>query len=96
MAEIREIATDLRFPEGPIAMPDGSLLLVEIAAGTLTRITSEGKKETVAKLGGGPNGAAIGPDGSVTSVTTGDLNGIPAARAFFFRACSLTLIPGVV
>ena len=45
MPEIREIATDLRFPEGPIAMPDGSILFVEIAAGTLTRITSEGKKE---------------------------------------------------
>ena len=49
MVQITEIATDLKFPEGPIAMPDGSILLVEIAAGTLTRISSEGKKETVTR-----------------------------------------------
>ena len=30
MPSIREITTGLRFPEGPIAMPDGSVLLVEI------------------------------------------------------------------
>lgn len=57
------IATDLQFPEGPIALPDGSVLLVEIARGSLTRIDTDGSKEIVAMLGGGPNGAAIGPDG---------------------------------
>ena len=35
---IREIAAGLQFPEGPIAMPDGSILLVEIRRGTLTRV----------------------------------------------------------
>ena len=63
MIEIREIASGLRFPEGPIAMPDGSIVLVEIAAGALTRIDPKGGKHVIAKLGGGPNGAAIGPDG---------------------------------
>ena len=29
--ELREIATGLRFPEGPVALPDGSALVVEIA-----------------------------------------------------------------
>jgi hypothetical protein len=29
--EFTTIATDLGFPEGPIYMPDGSLILVEIA-----------------------------------------------------------------
>jgi hypothetical protein len=53
------IAEGLRFPEGPIAMPDGSLLVVEIAAGCLSRITPAGAREVVAQLGGGPNGAAI-------------------------------------
>ena len=28
----RTLATGLRFPEGPIAMPDGSIVLVEIGA----------------------------------------------------------------
>ncbi len=61
--EGREIARDLAFPEGPIALRDGSVLVVEIAAGRLTRILPNGQKETVAELGGGPNGAALGPDG---------------------------------
>ena len=60
---IREIARGLRFPEGPIALDDGSLLVVEVAAGRLTRIAPQGEKRVVAELGGGPNGAAIGPDG---------------------------------
>ena len=56
------LAEGLRFPEGPIAMADGSVVFVEIATGTLTRVMG-GSVEVVADLGGGPNGAAIGPDG---------------------------------
>jgi gluconolactonase len=61
--ELREIASGLRFPEGPIAMADGSVILVEIERGTLTRIGPDGSVSYVARPGGGPNGAAIGPDG---------------------------------
>ena len=57
------VATGLLFPEGPIALPDGSVLLVEIARGTLSRVDLDGNVEVVAETGGGPNGAAIGPDG---------------------------------
>jgi gluconolactonase len=63
MTEFREIATGLRFPEGPIALPDGTWLVVEIAAGRLSRIAADGSVSVVADTGGGPNGAAIGPDG---------------------------------
>jgi gluconolactonase len=63
--KIREIAGGLQFPEGPIALDDGSVLLVEIARGTLSRVTPDGRVHVVADLGGGPNGAAIGPDGAV-------------------------------
>jgi gluconolactonase len=59
----REIARGLRFPEGPIALPDGSVIVVEIASGAITRIAPNGQKTTIAQPGGGPNGAAIGPDG---------------------------------
>jgi len=59
------VAEGLWFPEGPIAMADGSIVLVEIRRGTLTRVTAEGRRATIAELGGGPNGAAIGPDGAV-------------------------------
>ena len=63
--KIREIAIGLQFPEGPVVMDDGSVLLVEIARGTLSRVTPDGRVHVVADLGGGPNGAAIGPDGAV-------------------------------
>lgn len=63
--EIREIATGLRFPEGPVAFDDGSVVLVEIARGTLTRVDADGKIQVVAELGDGPNGAALGPDGAM-------------------------------
>ena len=64
MHQITEIATGLQFPEGPIAMPDGSIILVEIQRGTVSRVSPEGSIEVIATPGGGPNGAAIGPDGA--------------------------------
>lgn len=57
------IASGLGFPEGPVAMPNGDVLLVEIAAGRLTRVAASGTVTPIADVGGGPNGAAIGPDG---------------------------------
>ncbi len=59
------VADGLVFPEGPIWMPDGSVLLVEMLRKTLTRVDIDGSVEVVAHCGGGPNGAAIGPDGAV-------------------------------
>jgi gluconolactonase len=59
------IAEGLGFPEGPVAMADGSVLVVEIRPGHITRIHPDGRKETVATPGGGPNGMAIGPDGAL-------------------------------
>jgi gluconolactonase len=62
---LREVATGLKFPEGPVAMDDGSVIVVEIEAGRITRVKPDGKTQTVAKTGGGPNGLAIGPDGAL-------------------------------
>ena len=59
------VAEGLRFPEGPVALPDGSVLVVEIARQTLSRVRPDGTVEVVAETGGGPNGAAFGPDGRV-------------------------------
>lgn len=60
---IRQITDGLLFPEGPVALDDGSVLVVEIMGARLIRVTPDGEKQVVADLGGGPNGAAIGPDG---------------------------------
>jgi gluconolactonase len=84
--EIREIATGLKFPEGPVAMDDGSVVLVEIAAGKITRIKKDGKKQTIATPGGGPNGLAIGPDGALYVCNNG--------ANFEFHKRQGLLIPG--
>ncbi len=63
--ELTEVASGLKFPEGPIAMNDGSVILVEMFGPRITRVRPDGSKETVAEIVGGPNGAAIGPDGAL-------------------------------
>ncbi len=73
MPQMREITSGLQFPEGPVAMEDGSVLVVEVTRGTLTRVRPNGSKEVVAETGGGPNGAAIGPDGKVYICNNGGL-----------------------
>ena len=69
--DIELVTEGLRFPEGPIAMDDGSVILTEIEGQVLTRVTSDGTKTTVAETGGGPNGAAIGPDGAIYVTNNG-------------------------
>jgi gluconolactonase len=74
MRELKVITGGLRFPEGPVAMADGSVLLVEIESAKLTRVAPDGTKATVAQHTGGPNGAAIGPDGKVYVCNNGGFN----------------------
>jgi gluconolactonase len=62
---MRMLTDKLQFPEGPVVMPDGSVLAVEVRGGTLARVSLDGEVTRVADCGGGPNGAATGPDGSV-------------------------------
>lgn len=69
--EITEITDGLRFPEGPVALADGSVIVVELAAGAITRVAPDGTKSTVAEPGGSPNGAAIGPDGALYVCNSG-------------------------
>src|SRR5258708_15835461 len=69
--EITEITSGLRFPEGPVAMPDGSVIVVELMGGCVTRVQPDGTKTEVAAPGGSPNGAAIGPDGALYVCNSG-------------------------
>lgn len=61
---MRVLASGLLFPEGPVALPDGRVALVEIARRTVTMVGADGTKSVLAEPGGGPNGLAIGPDGA--------------------------------
>ena len=65
MTQHTEIVGGLEFPEGPIAMPDGTVVLVEMFGERLTRVHADGTTTTVAEVAGGPNGAAVGPDGAI-------------------------------
>jgi gluconolactonase len=73
-SDFRVLTTGLQYPEGPVYQQDGGVLVVEIQGKKLTRVLPDGTKETVANLGGGPNGAAIGPDGAVYVCNDGGLD----------------------
>ena len=64
-------------------MDDGAVVVVEIQSGTLARVSPDGEVTRVATTGGGPNGAAIGPDGKVYVCNNGgfewaEFNGMTA------------------
>ncbi len=74
MADFESVTAGLRFPEGPVAMPDGSIILTEIEAGRITRVAPDGTQSLVATTGGGPNGLAVGPDGNLYCCNNGGFN----------------------
>jgi gluconolactonase len=81
MTEMTLVTDGLNFPEGPVPLRDGRVVVVEIKTGTITAISPDGTKEVVATTGGGPNGAAIGPDGKLYVCNNGgfewhDYNGV--------------------
>ena len=71
MSEVRIVATGLGFPEGPVVMPDGSVILTEIRNNRCSRITPDGKVSLFSATGGGPNGLAVGPDGALYCCNNG-------------------------
>lgn len=63
-ADIKVLAEELGFPEGPVCMEDGSVLFVELRTQKIRRLHPDGHLTVVAHCGGSPNGLAIGPDGA--------------------------------
>ena len=74
MTEVRIVASGFGFPEGPVVIPDGAVILTEIAGRCVTRIGLDGARSTVGSAGGGPNGLAIGPDGALYVCNNGGGN----------------------
>ena len=57
-----EVASGLQFPEGSVALDDGSVLLVEIERGTLSRVLPDGSVEVVADKFVGPTAIVMSYD----------------------------------
>jgi len=99
---LTQVASGLRFPEGPVAMPDGSVILVEIERRTLSRVTPAGTVQVIATLGGGPNGAAMGPGGKIYVTNNGGLKFVerpgrlfPVAQADDYTRGSIQVVDPV-
>ena len=93
---MRIVAEGLRFPEGPVALEDGSLLVVEVLGGRLSRVARDGTVSTVANLGGGPNGAAIGPDGRCYVCNNGGMDAVQHGDLLIPQEAPLDTLPGSI
>jgi gluconolactonase len=60
-----ELASGLTFPEGPVAMPDGTVVVAEMLGERVSRVHPDGTTDLVCEVKGGPNGLAVGPDGAL-------------------------------
>jgi len=60
-------ASGLSSPEGPVALPDGSWLVVEVGAdrGCITQISSDARSKRIVARTGEPNGLAVDKDGFI-------------------------------
>jgi gluconolactonase len=60
-------ANDLSAPEGPVALPDGTWLIVEggAARGCVTWLSADGKTRKVIRETGRPNGLAVDAEGAI-------------------------------
>ncbi|RIX99728.1 SMP-30/gluconolactonase/LRE family protein [Aureimonas flava] len=67
------LAEGLLFPEGPVALPDGSVLVVEVAGEAIRRVAPNGTVSLFATVPGAPNGLGVGPDGQLFLCNNGGL-----------------------
>lgn len=79
-AQSEVIAEGLSFPEGPVIMADGSVIVVEVGGACVSRCWN-GRREVVSEVEGAPNGAAIGPDGALYICNNGGWDFSPTGWA---------------
>ena len=74
------LADGVGFVEGPVAQPDGSLAVTSITHACAYILSPTGDRTRV-ETGGGPNGMAAGPEGSLLVAQNGGLFGGAAGTA---------------
>jgi gluconolactonase len=74
------LASDLGFPEGPVVMPDGSIVICDGNTGELLR-WANGAMARLSDTGGSPWGAILGSDGAIYLTQGGNVPGAPDQSA---------------
>ncbi|GAA4878963.1 SMP-30/gluconolactonase/LRE family protein [Actinomycetospora straminea] len=78
----RVLAAGIGFTEGPLLTSDGRLLVVAMTRGLVVEIDLDGGVVGTTEVGGGPNGLAEGPDGTVwVAQNGGSLRSSRSARS---------------
>ena len=75
MSEMTVLASGLRFPEGPVAMSDGSVVVVEIETGHIARVAPDGTVTVWLTREVGRTALPSGPTASSTCATTAGSSG---------------------
>jgi gluconolactonase len=70
----RIVASGLRFPEGPSALGDGAIAVVEMKGEAISRVAPDGVVTRIGDCGGGPNGSVLGSGGELYVANNGGLS----------------------
>ena len=82
MKRMQVHVTGLGFPEGPVALPDGSIAFVDLLHGNV-RAYRDGAVREIAGLPGAPNGMRLGADGWLYICNNGGIAPESLARLHF-------------
>src|SRR6185437_653678 len=93
MSNTHCLATGLAFPESPVILADGSVVVSEMAAGRIARVQANGVVETVANTGGGPNGVGLLPDGRLVVCQNGGSRFGLGPWTYDFEGCARLFRP---
>jgi len=76
VAQAEIVATGIRFAEGPVWCPDGTVVCTSVADGTVERVSlPDGRVERIATLGGGgANAAYLASDGGFLVTQNGGID----------------------